>query len=104
MKDLEFFDTHLEMNIQKSKTDIYRRGNTVVIAKTGNTLCPVSFLLRYILNLVNIYSLLFSSVKVLNRTNYVIDLNLYPIPELGKSFWIHWVSWVIINPSFVCIV
>jgi hypothetical protein len=30
-----FFDTHLEMNIQKSKTDIYRRGNKVVIAKTG---------------------------------------------------------------------
>ena len=45
MKYLEFFYTHLEINIQKSKTDIYRRGNTMVIAKTGNTLCPVSFII-----------------------------------------------------------
>jgi hypothetical protein len=33
MKYLEFFYTRLEINIQKSKTDIYRRGNTMVIAK-----------------------------------------------------------------------
>ena len=33
MKDLDFVDTLLEINIQKSKTDIYRRGNKMVIAK-----------------------------------------------------------------------
>lgn len=36
------------MIVPKSKTDIYRRENTVLIAKAGNKLCPVTFLLRYI--------------------------------------------------------
>lgn len=48
MKDLFFFNTHVEVVVPKSKTDIYRRGNKVLIAKTGNKLCPVTFLLRYI--------------------------------------------------------
>lgn len=48
MNDISFSDTHVEINISKSKTDIYRRGNKVVIAKTGNKLCPVNFLKKYI--------------------------------------------------------
>jgi hypothetical protein len=38
MHDISSSDTHVEINISKSKTDIYRRGNKVVIAKTGNKL------------------------------------------------------------------
>jgi diphthamide biosynthesis methyltransferase len=48
MNDISSSDTHVEINISKSKTDIYRRGNKVVIAKTGNKLCPVKFLKKYI--------------------------------------------------------
>ena len=71
MKDIKFFDTHVEINIQRSKTDIYRRGNKVFIAKTGKKLCPVSLLLRYIksanLNLDS-SEYLFTSVQFLKST------------------------------------
>jgi hypothetical protein len=36
MKNKIFHDSHVELTLDKSKTDIYRRCNTVVIAKTGN--------------------------------------------------------------------
>ena len=77
------------MIVPKSKTDIYRRGNKVLIAKTGNKLCPVTFLRRYInfpKNRMNIYSPLFSFVNASTSTNCFTDLNRYLIPELGKSF------------------
>lgn len=34
--------------IQKSKTDIYRDGNRIIIARTGNNLCPVNNLELYL--------------------------------------------------------
>ena len=48
MKNIIFHDSHVELTLDKSKTDIYRRGNTVVIAKTGNDLCPVTWLKKYV--------------------------------------------------------
>ena len=39
--DIQFFLSHITVFIEKSKTDIYRDGNWLVIAKTGNSLCPV---------------------------------------------------------------
>jgi hypothetical protein len=34
--------------IQKGKTDIYRDGNHIIIARTGNNLCPVNNLELYL--------------------------------------------------------
>lgn len=48
MSNIETFDNHIKIRIEKSKTDIYRRGNSVVIASTGTDLCPVLWLKRYI--------------------------------------------------------
>ena len=48
LKDLNFSETHVEIKLCKSKTDVYRKGSSVIIAKTGNNLCPVSWLNRYI--------------------------------------------------------
>lgn len=45
---IKWENAHIEINIPKSKTDIYRRGNSVIIAKTGNDLCPVFWLNKYI--------------------------------------------------------
>ncbi|CAG2214886.1 unnamed protein product [Mytilus edulis] len=45
--DLTFNDSHLQLNIQKSKTDRYRQGNTILISRTGTDLCPVSMLQKY---------------------------------------------------------
>ena len=48
MKHLTFFASHVEINIESGKTDVYRRGNSIVIAKTSTDLCPVKWLLKYI--------------------------------------------------------
>lgn len=39
--DIQFFLSHMSVFIQKSKTDIYRDGDRINIARTGNKLCPV---------------------------------------------------------------
>jgi hypothetical protein len=42
-------DSHLEILIESSKTDIYRQGHTVVIARTNNDTCPVAMCEKYLL-------------------------------------------------------
>jgi len=41
-------DKYVELFIAKSKTDIYRNGNIVMLAKTGRITCPYTLLNRYI--------------------------------------------------------
>lgn len=46
--DIQFFPSYISVFIEKSKTDIYRDGNWLVIARTGNQLCPVQNLEYYL--------------------------------------------------------
>lgn len=46
--DLQFFDSHLSVNIPKSKTDIYREGKSVLIARLDSVYCPVGMTSRYL--------------------------------------------------------
>ena len=46
--DLSFADAVLSVHVSSSKTDQFRQGDTVVIARTGNITCPVAMLERYI--------------------------------------------------------
>lgn len=46
--DVSFKHEHVELMIRSSKTDKYRDGATVVIARTGSPVCPVAMLRRYI--------------------------------------------------------
>ena len=47
--DVKFCDDkYVELFIAKSKTDIYRNGNVVILAKTGHITCPFSLLNRYV--------------------------------------------------------
>ena len=39
--DIQFFTSHICVFIEKSKTDIYRDGSQLVIARTDSQLCPV---------------------------------------------------------------
>ncbi len=48
LKDITFYETHMVVFIEKSKTDVYRDGNRIYIAKTGTKLCPVTTLEQYI--------------------------------------------------------
>ena len=67
-KDIVFYDAHVKIFIKKSKTDVYREGKWVLIAKKGIYTCPVSMLLRYIRKAKITY----------NRNNYIFrSLNYY---------------------------
>lgn len=46
--DIIFFSSHVTLFLLKSKTDIYREGRNVVIARTGSVTCPVNMLERYL--------------------------------------------------------
>ena len=46
-KDVKFNSDHLVLTITKSKTDVYRRGNEVLIAKGTSSACPYNMLHRY---------------------------------------------------------
>lgn len=46
--DIKFYETYCEIYISKSKTDVLREGNWVVIARTGKFSCPVGLLERYL--------------------------------------------------------
>ena len=42
--------TYLEVSIKASKTDVFRKGVTVVLGATGKKLCPVATILPYMSN------------------------------------------------------
>ena len=45
--DVTFNSDHVVLNIRKSKTDVYSRGNEVLIAKGTSSACPYNMLQRY---------------------------------------------------------
>lgn len=47
--DVQFFPEHMEIFIEASKTDQFRDGARVVIARTHSPCCPVAMLQRYIM-------------------------------------------------------
>ena len=46
--DIQFHSSHLSLFIERSKTDIYCTGKTVLIARTNTDLCPVKSVLDYL--------------------------------------------------------
>lgn len=46
--DIEFKSDHLVVKIKKSKTDVYRKGKEVLIAKGNSSACPYTLLQKYI--------------------------------------------------------
>ena len=48
IENLIFHDEYLEIKVNKSKTDIYREGNRVIISRTGKNTCPVGILQKYL--------------------------------------------------------
>ena len=45
--DVSFYPTYLELKIRSSKTDQYRQGDTVLVARSDKVTCPVSMLEKY---------------------------------------------------------
>ena len=46
--DIDFQPSYMTIFIEKSKTDIYRNGNWIYIARGNSELCPVATLQRYL--------------------------------------------------------
>lgn len=67
MCDIKFHQSgsHIEIKIEKSKTDVFIQGNIVVIAKTGNKLCPVSYM--YLEKYISYTGLLFQFEEFIFR-------------------------------------
>lgn len=53
VKNIIFKNLYMNVCIESSKTDVYRRGNEVTLAEAGGKLCPVSWIKHY-LNLAEI--------------------------------------------------
>lgn len=45
--DFEFENSHMKVFVERSKTDVYREGAWVLIARTGKATCPVALVIRY---------------------------------------------------------
>ena len=46
--DIIFFENYMSLQISRSKTDQYRQGNEILIAKGQTSACPMEMMLRYI--------------------------------------------------------
>ena len=46
--DVAIYESHMELFVESSKTNQFRDGAWVVIARTGTNLCPVAMVERYI--------------------------------------------------------
>ena len=46
--DISVFRTHMSIFLEKSKTDTYRDGHTIVVSRLDSVICPVKVLSRYI--------------------------------------------------------
>ena len=68
-KDIVIYDAYAKIFIEKKKTDVYREGKWVLIAKTGNYICQVSMLFCYIQKAKITYS----------RNNYTFRSLIYYI-------------------------
>ena len=84
MKNIVVHDSHVELTLVQSKTDIYWRGIIVVIAKTGNDLFPVTWLKKYV-QLADLNSnpefFIFRSLCFLkSQKMYKLNTNNCPLP------------------------
>ena len=70
--DINIFEDHIIIHIVKSKTDKYRNGCDVYVARTGTKTCPVSILERYmqIAKIENSEEFLFRSITLCKKRNY----------------------------------
>ena len=46
--DIKFEEKHMSVHLTASKTDQYRQGDSVMVARTGSTTCPVAMMERYV--------------------------------------------------------
>ena len=81
--DVVFHDNRFEIFLERSKTDVYRDGHWVIIAKTNSKLCPYHILKRY-LEKANI-SNSFSDEFIFRALSFHKKDNVYRLrPDVNK--------------------
>ena len=76
MMNIDICDSHMVLTIEKSKTDVYREGNKLYIARTNTNTCPVVMTERYI----KLAGLVISSDQFLFRNlSYCKNSNMYKL-------------------------
>lgn len=78
--NIAFFETHMTMFIERSKTDVYRDGNKLYIAKTGSDLCPVS-ILQFYLEKAKIIS---DDEYIFRQMSYLKSVNDYKLRSVNR--------------------
>ena len=72
LSNIKLFQSHIELLLEKSKTNVYRQGNTVIIARTGGATCPVT-ILEHHLSMADIGiksdEFIFRSISVIKKTD-----------------------------------
>ena len=74
-EDIAFHGTYIALFLQTSKTDIFRNGHTVLIARTRTKLDPFVFLHRYL-----------SAADIQPKDECFIFRGIYVHPSSGKQF------------------
>ena len=69
--DIVFYDTFIKVFVEKSKTDQYREGHWVHIAKMSSEICPVKILKKYIeeANIIEHNEFLFRATTYFKNSN-----------------------------------
>ncbi|MEM9400705.1 MAG: hypothetical protein AAF984_10905 [Verrucomicrobiota bacterium] len=81
--DITVHSNYIIIKIPESKTDIYRRGQEVIIHKSAKSTCPYTLLLRY-LDCANIN--LSSVVHIFRNVVYLKSLNKYVLGNRNLSY------------------
>lgn len=79
--NVKFYADHVNLYIEKSKTDVYREGKDVVISATKNPTCPVAMLSRYLV-LANIPE--GSNAYIFRSISYCSKTSTYKLRKSGN--------------------
>lgn len=76
-KDIRFCPSHVDLFIPRSKTDIFREGNKLYIARTNKNTCPVACLKNYIkvANILEADEFLFRAMQFKKGANCLSSCN-----------------------------
>ena len=91
--DVNFFPSYMKILIRKSKTDVYRGGDCVYIAKYKSEMCPKSYVFTLTKSLDSRSKRIFISIADINNLMMNISwenqMNKYHIRQHDQLCWMH---------------
>lgn len=100
--DIKFEEKHMSVYLTASKTDQYRQGDSVMVARTGSTTCPVAMMERYVAAAgISLTSSLrfFRGIVKLSMVNTSEHQERWVTQECESCFWRSYSSWAMTKIS-----